>query len=110
MAAHIDIAIGLEGDAFGGEEGTLALPAGGGATSMVDDTVARQTAGLGSIAESATDLARVGGPPCPSGYGAVGGNVAARYLGDDGKDIGTELTGLEGCHLGVDVHEGKARN
>ena len=42
MAAHIDMTVGLEGDAFFLEEFALPLPAGSCAALDVDDSVTRQ--------------------------------------------------------------------
>ena len=98
VARHVDVAVGLEMDALGLEQGTLAAPAGGGAACLVDDTMAGQQFGTRRVAEDATYHARVAGPACPGGNVTVGGDLPCGYLADDVQHVRVELVRLGGRH------------
>ena len=90
MTLHIDVAVGLEGDALGLQQRTLAAPAGGGAAFDVHDAVAGQLFGTRRIAQGATHHPRMAWPSSQGGDMAVSGDTATRNLADDVEHVVTK--------------------
>ena len=83
MAVHVNVTIGLEGNAFLLQQRALTAPSGRRAPLLIDHTVARQLLGSWGIAECAPHHPRMTRPASPCSNHAVSGNLPAGYLTHD---------------------------
>ena len=105
MAAHVHMAVGLEGDTLVLQKRTLPVPSWSCATLDIDNTVTGKMLCTRSVAQRTTHHAGVTGPACQCGNEAVGHHAATGYLANDAEDGITECLRLLGAHcMGIVFH------
>ena len=98
VSAHIDVAVGLEGDALFLEEFALPLPTWSRASLDVDDSVTRQQLCSGRVAKRSPHHPCMARPTCQSCNKAVCHHTARRYLRHDAQHSLAKHPRLFCCH------------
>ena len=99
VSAHIDMTVGLEGDAFFLEERSLPLPARSRATLDVDDSVAGQLFSPGRVPKRSPHHSGMTGPTGQSSDEAVGHHAPWRNLRHDAQHRIAKLSSFLNGHL-----------